>query len=141
MCDMRMANDFGKRRTDIIAFLKALSDREKLVALTYLSNDPMIRTRIPNMATTVLDMHRSLNRQEILQSTRTDFVSLDLTFLAQRKGCRLQRAAGRPERWWIYGPSKSAPHGRGIDYGGALTPAQALEVLRSLPDQAHPVGT
>ena len=137
-----MATEFGKRRAEIMTFLKGLSEREKLVVLSYLSNDAAICARVPNLARTVLDMHRSYHKLELLQLAETEHPNLDLEFLARRKGCRLERADGPGDRWRILQVDN-----RGCSTGieehclkrNTFTLKQALDVLRSLPDQASSV--
>ena len=77
-----------------MAFLKGLSPREKLVVLSFLSNDAAIYSRVPNLARSILDMHRSYHKMELLQLVETEHANLNLEFLARRKGCRLERVAG-----------------------------------------------
>jgi hypothetical protein len=64
-------NEFGRRRSEIIQFLGALTDREKLLALAYLANDRMISARIPGLANTIMDMHRAHHRSAILEERRS----------------------------------------------------------------------
>ncbi len=99
--EVRMASEFGKRRNEIMSFLKALNEREKLVVLAYLSNDAAIGACVPNLAGSILEMHRRYHRLELLKLAETERPTLDLGFLARRKGCRLERAAGLPGRWRI----------------------------------------
>jgi hypothetical protein len=133
-----MASEFGKRRAEIMSFLKGLDEREKLVVLTYLSNDAAISARIPNLARTVLDMHRAYHKFELLEFVEGEHSNLDLEFLARRKGCRLEHAKGPGDRWRIV---QAGDRGVRLGLVGsgpkriALTRKQALEVLRSLPDQ------
>ena len=133
-----MATEFGKRRAEIMTFLKGLSAREKLVVLSYLSNDAAICARVPNLARAILDMHRSYYKLELLQLADTEHPNLDLEFLARRKGCRLERAEGSGDRWRIFEVDDRGARLRIEERGAkraALTRGQALEALRSLPDQ------
>jgi hypothetical protein len=128
--------EFGRRRTEIMAFLGGLSEREKLIVLTYLSNDAAINARIaPELASTVLDMRRSLHRAELLKLA-ADNSNVDLQLLARRKGCRLEQRPG--DRWHIASCSNRNA-GLGIAVArpqqALLTRRQALDVLRSLPDR------
>jgi hypothetical protein len=133
-----MAGEFGRRRAEIIAFLKGLSERERLVALTYLSNDAAISAGVPDLARAVLGMHRSCYRRELLQLVDKG-PNLDLRILARRKGCRIQRVVGPQERWRIIPSHAPLPQQAGSAHGprqDAITPIELLEVLRSLPDEA-----
>ena len=131
-------NDFGKRRSEIISFLRALTDREKLVALTYLANDGSISRRIPSLSIAIMEMHRAHHRSELLKSVQAEGSSLDLELLARRKGCRLERAPGSPNllrivptgncRAWRQGASRPEEF---------LSRTQALAKLRALPDQPY----
>jgi hypothetical protein len=139
--EVRMATEFGKRRAEIMTFLKGLSPREKLVVLSCLSNDAMICACVPNLARTVLDMHRSYFKLELLQLADTECPSLNLEFLARRKGCRLERA-GQGDRWRILQAENRGGRSGIEDFSlksNIFTRDQALEVLRSLPDQASSV--
>ena len=133
-----MASELGRRRAEIMTFLKGLSEREKLVVLAYLSNDAGICARAPHLARTVLDMHRSYNEGQVIQLAATEASNLDLELLARRKGCRLQRVAGPGDRWRILPADDRGArlaieeHGRRCN---SLTLGQALEALRALPDQ------
>ena len=133
-----MTREFGKRHAEIMSFLSGLSEREKLVVLTYLGNDPAISARIPNLARTVLDMHRAHHRAELLKLVETEHHNLELAFLARRKGCRLVRATGVEDRWCILSTHDQSPRQRTTGCGlerNSLTRVQALQVLRSLPDR------
>jgi hypothetical protein len=125
-----MSTELGKRRAEIMAFLNELSAREKLIVLTYLANDSEISTRIPNLARTVVDMHRAHHRVELLKLA-TDNSNLDLEFLARRKGCRLEPVEGRGDRWSVV-PAAGVAGSR--TQQTPLTRKQALDLLRSLPD-------
>lgn len=129
-------NEFGRRRSEIVRFLGALTDREKLLALAYLANDRMISARIAGLANTIMDMHRAHHRSASLKSVGTTSCSIDLELLARRKGCRLERALGSTDLWRIVSDctAKSAPP---ISSGPALTPTEALLTLRALPDSSH----
>jgi hypothetical protein len=129
-------NEFGRRRSEIVRFLGALTDREKLLALAYLANDRMISARIPGLANTIMDMHRAHHRSALLKSVGTTSCKIDLELLARRKGCRLERALGSTDLWRIVSDcsAKSAPP---ISSGPALTPTEALLTLRALPDSSH----
>jgi hypothetical protein len=115
-----------------------MREREKLVVLTHLSNDPVISARIPDLARAVLDMHRAYHKRELLKLVEAEHSNLDLEFLARRKGCRLERADGSGDLWRIVEGDR-----RGVRPGSggtgtkrtALSRKQALEVLRSFPDQ------
>jgi hypothetical protein len=136
-----MATDFGKRRAEIMTFVKGLSAREKLVVLSCLSNDAAICARVPNLARTILEMHRSYHKLEVLQLVETGRPNLNLEFLARRKGCRLERAEGPGDCWCIFRADNRSVR-LGIEHGpmrNALTCSQALEALRSLPDQGASV--
>ena len=130
--------EFAKRRAEIMTFLKGLNEREKLVVLAHLSNDAVISARIPDLARTVLDMHHAYHKLELLKLVEAEHSNLDLEFLARRKGCRLERAEGPADRWRIVQADKRGvrlgPGGSGTK-PSALTRKQALEKLRSLPDQ------
>ena len=133
-----MATEFGARRAEIMTFLKGLSPREKLVVLSFLSNDAAIYSRVPNLARSILDMHRSYHKMELLQLVDTEHANLNLEFLARRKGCRLERVAGVADRWRIL-----RAHDRGVGLSveadgqkrTSLTLGQALEALRALPER------
>jgi hypothetical protein len=129
-------NEFGRRRSEIIQFLGALTDREKLLALAYLANDRMISARIPGLANTIMDMHRAHHRSALLKRVRAKRCNIDLELLARRKGCHLERALGSTDLWRIVSDSstKFAPP---ISSGPALTPTEALITLRALPDRSH----
>jgi len=129
-------NEFGKRRSEIINFLRELTDREKLVALTYLANDGSISARIPGLATTIMDMHRAHHRSEVLKSVGAKSSKLDLELLARRKGCRLERAPGSRDLLRIVPTADSRAQGTGVRRSAddLLTLAQALAKLRALPD-------
>jgi hypothetical protein len=127
--------EFGRRRAEIMAFLGGLSEREKLIVLTYLSNDAAIGARIPELPRTVLDMRRSLHRAELLKLA-ADNCNVDLQLLARRKGCLLEQRPG--DRWRI-ASCTNRKTGLGIAIArpqqALLTRRQALDVLRSLPDR------
>jgi len=133
-----MATEYGTRRAEIMAFLKGLSPREKLVVLSFLSNDAAIYSRVPDLARSVLDMHRSYHKMELLQLVETEHTNLNLEFLARRKGCRLERVVGVADRWRIL-----RAHDRGVGLSveadgqtrRPLTVGQALEALRALPER------
>ena len=125
-------NEFGRRRSEIIRYLGALTDREKLIALAYLANDRMIGARIPGLANTMMDMHRAHHRSALLKSVGAKSCNIDLELLARRKGCRLEPVLGSPDLWHIV--SGSSPP---ISSGPALTPSEALITLRALPDRSH----
>jgi hypothetical protein len=131
-----MASEFGKRRNEIISFLKALNERERLVVLAYLSNDAAIGVRVPNLAASILEMHRRYHKLELLKLAETEHPTLDLGFLARRKGCRLERAACQPDRWRIHHLHDNVVR---HPQQNALTLAQALEALRALPDKENSV--
>ena len=109
-----MAREFGKRRAEIMSFLNGLSDREKLVVLTYLCNDARISARIPDLPRTILDMHHAFHGMELLKFADTERSNVDLEFLARRKGCRLERIEGAGDRGCAgtVGCKRAAP-GRG----------------------------
>jgi hypothetical protein len=119
---------------EIISFLKGLSEREKLVVLAHLSNDAAIGARIPNLATSVVEMHRRNYKLELLKLAEAEHPTLDLRFLARRKGCRLERTSGLPDRWRIRRLHENVVRHPLQD---ALTLAQALEALRALPDAGN----
>jgi hypothetical protein len=127
----RMTNEPGRRRAEIMTFLGQLSGREKLVALAYLANDAGISARIPDLARTVQEMHRAYHRVELLKIT-TERSNLDLQFLARRKGCNLRRVEGPGDRWRII---PAASRGSVRAQRAPLSREQALDLLRSLPDQ------
>ena len=132
-----MATELGRRRAEIMTFLEGLSEREKLLVLAYLSNDAGICARAPNLARTVLDMRRP-TRLETIQLAGTEASNLDLEFLARRKGCRLERVAGQADRWRIFQVHDRVARTTAEERCPkrfALTPGQALEALRALPDQ------
>ena len=129
-------NEFGRRRSEIIRYLGALTDREKLLALAYLANDRMIGARIPGLANTMMDMHRAHHRSAILKSVGAKSCNIDLEFLARRKGCRLEQAVGSTDLWHIVSDC-SVKFGSPISSGPALTPTDALITLRALPDRSH----
>jgi hypothetical protein len=114
-----------------MAFLSGLTAREKLIALTYLANDAGVSARIPDLARTVLDMHRAHHRVELLKLT-TQSANLDLEFLARRKGCRLEPVEGPGDRWRVM---PAANVGGARTQRASLSRKQALDLLRSLPDQ------
>jgi hypothetical protein len=133
-----MATELGRRRAEIVTFLKGLSEREKLLVLAYLSHDAGICARAPNLANTVLDMRRSHNRLETIQLARAEASNLDLEFLARRKGCRLERVVGQADRWRIFPVHDRVARTNAEERYPkrfALSPGQALEALRALPDQ------
>ena len=80
----------------------------------------------------ILEMHRRYHKLELLKLAETEQPNLDLGFLARRKGCRLERAAGLPDRWRIRRLRENVVR---HPQQNALTLAQALEALRALPDQ------
>jgi hypothetical protein len=132
-----MASEFGKRRAEIMSFLKGLSERERLVVLTCICNDPTISARIPNLARAVLEMHRAYHKNELLKLVEAEHSNVDLEFLARRKGCRLQRVAGSSDRWcirWVQANlARSRTEGQ-CQQNSALTLVEALDTLRALPD-------
>jgi hypothetical protein len=133
-----MASELGRRRAEIVSFLKGLSEREKLLVLAYLGNDAGICDRAPHLARTVPAMPRSFDKGQVIQVAAAEASNLDLELLARRKGCRLQRVAGGDHRWRIFGAED-----RGVDTSfeehglrrNSLTLRQALEALRALPDR------
>jgi hypothetical protein len=129
-----MGNEFGKRRAEIMSFLDGLSEREKLIVLAYLSNDAAIGARVPSLPAAILDMHRHYHKRELLKLAEMQRPTLDLGFLARRKGCRLERAAGLPARWHIRRLHESVLRHQ---QRSGLTLTQALEVLRGLPDESN----
>jgi hypothetical protein len=137
-----MATEFGKRRAEILTFLKGLSAREKLVVLSFLSNDAMICTRVPNLALAILDMHRSYHKLELRQLVESEHSNLNLAFLARRKGCRLERIGSQGDSWRIlragHVPVRLSMGEHDLERN-TFTPKQALDVLRSLPDQVNSV--
>jgi len=133
-----MTNEFAERRAKIIGFLTGLTPREKLVVLACLSNDAAISARIPDLAKTVLDMQRAQHSVELRALAETARSNLELRLLARCKGCRLE-PADRPADLWriVYAGD---PHGRILSNSSrpmeaAVTRKQALDILRSLPDQ------
>jgi hypothetical protein len=133
-----MAAGFGTRRAEIVTFLKGLTDREKLAVLEFLSNDPMIRSKAPDLARTVLNLRRSCRNLTLVHAADAERSSLDLEFLAHRKGCRVERVEGAPGAWRIFRTDgRSVPSGiEGADRR-TLTTAQALEILRALPNRTR----
>jgi hypothetical protein len=135
---MSSKTDFSARRTEMMTFLRGLSSSEKLVALAYLSNDPAIGARVPNLASAILEMHRHYHKRELRRLAETEQPIIDLRLLARRKGCRLERVFGLPDRWRIHrlqGNIARHPH------HNALTLTQALEALRALADKGTPAKT
>jgi hypothetical protein len=133
-----MATRFGTRRAEIVTFLKGLTDGEKLVVLEFLSKDSIIRANAPDFARTVLNLRRSCRNLTVVRAVGTERSSLDLEFLAHRKGCRLERVEGPADRWRILGAdNRSVSSGieRNRTNRQPLTTAQALEILRALPDK------
>jgi hypothetical protein len=96
-----MAAGFGTRRAEIVTFLKGLTDGEKLVVLELLSKDPMIRANAPDLARTALNLRRSCRNLTLVHAADAERSSLDLEFLAHRKGCRVERVEGAPGAWRI----------------------------------------
>ena len=133
-----MAAGFGTRRAEIVTFLKGLTDREKLAAPEFLSNDPMIRGKAPDLARTVLNLRRSCRNLTLVHAADAERSSLDLEFLAHRKGCRVERVEGAPGAWRKFRTDgRSVPSGiEGADRR-TFTTAQALEILRALPDRSR----
>lgn len=132
-----MSSELGKRRAQIIEFLKELSTTEKLIALTYLANDAGISAHIPNLARIVLDIRRSHYRVELLKLA-TENSNLDLEFLARRKRCRLEPVNGPGDRWCIVPASGSDTRlglGDSRKQRISLTRKQVLDFLHSLPDE------
>jgi hypothetical protein len=121
-----------------MTFLKGLSEREKLIVLAYLSNDAGICARAPHLASAVMDMRRSYNKRQVIQLAAAEASNLGLELLARRKGCRLQRVTGPGNRWRIF-PAEYRGFSPCVEEQGprrnSLTPGQALEALRALPDQ------
>jgi hypothetical protein len=137
-----MATEFGERRAEIMIFLKRLSAREKLVVLSFLSNDAAICARVPNLARTILDMHRSYHKLELLQLVETEHPNVDLEFLARRKGCRLERTGGTGDSWRILTADNRGARLRVEEHCPkriTFTLKQALDALRSLPDKTSSV--
>jgi hypothetical protein len=135
-----MAAGFGTRRAEIVTFLKGLTDGEKLVVLEFLSKDSIIRANAPDFARTVLNLRRSCRNLTVVRATGTERSSLDLEFLAHRKGCRLERVEGPEDCWRILGAdNRSVSSGieRHTMNRHPLTAAQALEILRALPDRSR----
>jgi len=133
-----MTKEFAERRAKIIAFLTGLTPREKLIVLACLSNDATISARIPDLAKTVLDMHRAQHSVELRALAETARSNLELRLLARRKGCRLEPADRPADLWRIVYPGDL--HGRIVSntsrpMEAAVTRKQALDILRSLPDQ------
>jgi hypothetical protein len=122
-----------------VTFLKGLNDREKLAVLEFLSNDPMIRFKAPDLAGTLLNLRRSCRNLTLVHAAEEERSSLDLEFLAQRKGCRVERVEGPADRWRILGADDpSAPSGiERFRTDRRLTTGQALEILRALPDRSR----
>jgi hypothetical protein len=135
--EMHMATEFGQRRVEILAFLKALSAREKVVVLSFLSNDATICARLPNLASAIQDMHRSYHKLELLQLAGTESSNLSLEFLARRKRCRLERVGPHGDCWRIL-RTDHRPIRVGLELT-TFTQMQALDVLRSLPDETSPI--
>jgi hypothetical protein len=129
-----MAAGFGTRRAEIVTFLKGLTDGEKLVVLEFLSKDSMIRANAPDFARTVLNLRRSCRNLTVVRAIGSERSSLDLEFLAHRKGCRLERVEGVSDAWRILRGGPSGPERYRTDRH-PLTTAQALEILRALPDK------
>lgn len=137
-----MTTEFGKRRAEIVTFLKELSDCEKLIVLEYLSKDAVIRAHVPDLARTVFDLRRSCGPLRAVRLIEPGQPNLDLELLARRKGCRLERAGGPADRLRILGADD-----RGAVPGieehttsrQSLSRVQALEVLRALPDRDNPI--
>jgi hypothetical protein len=127
-----MANDFGKRRSEIISFLKGLNEREKLVVLAFLSNDGAIGARVPGLTASIVEMHRRHHKYDLLKLAEAKQPTLDLGLLARRKGCKLERAVGLPDCWRIRRLAGNVA--RHLDRN-TLTLRQALEALRALPDR------
>jgi hypothetical protein len=133
-----MTTEFGKRRAEIVSFLKGLSERERLIVLEYLSKDAVIRARVPELARAVFDLRRSCHTLKTLRLVQPEHATLDLELLARRKGCRLERAEGPADRLRIVGPyDRDATPGidRHATSRRSLSRAQALEILRALPDR------
>jgi hypothetical protein len=87
-------------------------------------------------------MHRSYHKLELLQLAASEHHNLNLEFLARRKGCRLERACGRGDCWRILqADNRAVRHGIEVHClkRNTFTLKQALDVLRSLPDQASSV--
>jgi hypothetical protein len=130
-----MTHEVGKRRAEIIAFLDALTEHEKLVALAHLSNNPAVGARIPHLARAVLDADRAQRQAEVIKLA-SESSSLELEFLARQKGCRLVRVEGAGDRWRVVatGGTNAKAHAGGGKQP-ALTRNQALVLLRSLPER------
>ena len=137
-----MTTEFGKRRTEILAFLKTLDKREKLVVLSFLSNDATICARVPNLASAILDMHRAYHKLELLQPVETEHPRINLEVLARRKGCRVERIAEHGDCWRIlrlgHGPVRLSLVDHGVQQT-TFTLMEALDILRTLPDRFHSV--
>ena len=131
-----MTKEFAERRAKIIAFLTGLTPREKLIVLACLSNDATISARIPDLAKTVLDMQRAQHSLELRALAETARSNLELRLLARRKGCRLEPSDGSADLWRIvYGGDLHARILNSRPMESPLTRQQALDILRSLPDQ------
>jgi len=133
-----MTNEFAERRRKIIGFLNGLSQREKLMVLACLCNDAAIHAKIPDLSQTVFDMQRAQYRAELLAMAEPERSNLDLRLLARRKGCRLEPNEGPADLWCIVStgePQKPIPCAGNHPKPAALTRNQALDILRSLPDQ------
>jgi len=133
-----MTNEFAERRRKIIGFLNGLSQREKLMVLACLCNDAAIHAKIPDLSQTVFDMQRAQYRAELLAMAEPERSNLDLRLLARRKGCRLEPNEGPADLWCIVStdePQEPIPCVGHHPKPAALTRNQALDILRSLPDQ------
>src|SRR6476469_9332814 len=134
------------RRMAMLTFLDGLSEREKLVALEHLAKDVGISARLPNFAKVVVEMHRARFKRELLDLPDRGHHSLELSLLARRKGCRLERTGGSGDHCRIIYPQHHSERGDGLRRLSreGLTRRQALELLRSLPDRrpvnSPPVG-
>jgi hypothetical protein len=106
------------------------------MVLTYLSNDAAICARIPDLASTVLEMHRAYHGLDLVKLAEAEHPNLNLELLARRKGCRLERA-GPGDRWRIVragGRPDTKGHRPAAREARALSRGQVLDALRSLPD-------
>ena len=108
------------------------------MVLACLSNDAVIHARVHDLTKTVLDMQRTHYRAELLALAETERSNLELRLLARRKGCSLEPAHRPADLWRIVYPGEL--QGRIVSNTGrpmeaAVTRKQALDILRSIPDQ------
>jgi hypothetical protein len=96
----------------------------------------MIRANAPDLARTVLNLRRSCRNLTVVRAIGSERSSLDLEFLAHRKGCRLERVEGLSGAWRILHGGPSGTERYRTDRH-PLTTAQALEILRALPDRSR----